>query len=256
MLFGLVCGPACLEEATHHFDSVIARSFLKADLSYHAWYYDDLSLIGYQLRLNEEGELEIRCQCKPLPDVDPHRLTKRIIYSIAGHFTDLIKLHPECRSICDALRSVAGPLPDWDTAIPKGERLDSLQALLSSLQYYLPNGSCIHQGSLRASNLLLCTDAAASAMGYSIVVGNDTLEETSRRWSQRELPWHINRKEARSLAEGLSSVVTWHEERGLSFKTVDMYIDSSTVYRWCTGSPLALKTKTVERQAITRLLNS
>ncbi|KAF4740376.1 hypothetical protein FOZ62_021224, partial [Perkinsus olseni] len=61
---------------------------------------------------------------------------------------------------------------------------------------------------------------------------------------------------ARSFAEALSALVTWHEERRLSISSIEAYVDSSTVYRWCKGSPLTIKTKTVERQAINRLLNA
>ncbi|KAF4757080.1 hypothetical protein FOZ63_017326, partial [Perkinsus olseni] len=212
--------------------------------------------LGYLIRLGEDGNLEYRCQVKPLPEVDSDHITKRIAYSIAGHFTDLLKLHPECRSLCDAIRSYAGKLEKWDAVITDSSVRSYLLSLIDALKAFLPKCSCIHTASFNSTRVRLFSDASATASGYSILVGEVPLEEVSRTWSQRESIWHINRKEARSLAEALSALVTWHEERRLPISSIEAYVDSSTVYRWCKGSPLTIKTKTVERQAINRLLNA
>lgn len=121
MLFGINCGPGALEEATHHFDEVLRKCSTGSTVKYHAWYYDDISLVGqnllqhaeslstyahvlgwdfppskrsslknengvtpwvqhlgYLLRLGEEGDLQLRCQAKALPDSVRRTLTSVI----------------------------------------------------------------------------------------------------------------------------------------------------------------------------------
>ncbi|KAF4704526.1 hypothetical protein FOZ63_030142, partial [Perkinsus olseni] len=298
MSFGLVCGASALEEATHHFDETTKALTTSRSVTFQAWYYDDLTLLGknlrdhvaglssyaavlgwefpiskrhhltfvegengdwvphlgYFIRISDSGRLQYRCKVKQVTSYDLQKLTKRQVYAIAGSFTDGLRLHPECRSLCDTLRIHSGQLTNWDQPISDITLKDFLVETIQALLSYLPSGSCIHQASLLGSSLCVHADSSSYAYGFSITINNDVVEETSRRWRKREIYWHINRKETRAVAEALARVVIWHEQYKLQLSKVDIYTDSSTVVKWCTGSSMNLKTKSLERQALNRLL--
>ncbi|KAF4651329.1 hypothetical protein FOL47_000485, partial [Perkinsus chesapeaki] len=298
MSFGLVCGASALEEATHHFDEVTKILPTTQDVTFQAWYYDDLTLLGkslnhhadglseyaavlgwefpiskrhhltfteghdnewishlgYFVRISNEGQLQYRCKIKQTKSYDYDLLTKREVYAIAGCFVDGLRLHPECRSLADILRIYAGQQSAWDQPISDPTLRNFLNETIGVLLSYLPSTLCIHQASFQGNSLSVYADASSYAYGYSIVVDKDILEEASRRWHKREIYWHINRKETRAVAEALARVLIWYEKYGLQCSTVDIYTDSSTVVKWCTGASMNLKTKSLERQALNRLL--
>ncbi|EEQ99453.1 hypothetical protein Pmar_PMAR025841 [Perkinsus marinus ATCC 50983] len=185
--------------------------------------------------------------------------SKRDYFAIGGKLVDYPNDHARARLASDLLRSIIGGFQTpWDERVQLGEgearQVDTLLNVLKE-DFDTP---CSHLSATGDVAILEC-DASAAGYGYIFSCGSYHASR-AKAFRTNQLAWHVNRKEAWCIIQGLLSILPFLEEycpssTGVSCPlTLKVVGDSKSALAWACDN--RSNVRSVERLAIRRMLNT
>ncbi|KAF4657842.1 hypothetical protein FOL47_008291 [Perkinsus chesapeaki] len=182
--------------------------------------------------------------------------SKRFFFALAGLLTDYPVGHARSRLAVDTIRSIVGSYKsDWDANLDLSpEHVDQVEKLIKILKEDFER-PCEHCSASCDIAILEC-DASSAGFGYIFRLGRF---ESSRAkpFTKSQSAWHINRREAWCILQGLLSNLplleeyTADRERPLRVVVIS---DSKSAISWLRDNHVYAKS--VERLALRRMLNT
>ncbi|KAF4688072.1 hypothetical protein FOZ60_003187 [Perkinsus olseni] len=182
--------------------------------------------------------------------------SKRQYFALAGLLTDYPVGHARSRLAVDVMRSIVGSYKgDWDAKLDLSDdhvrQLDKLISIVKD-DFERPCQHCSASG----DNATLECDASSVGFGYIFKLGSF---ESSRAkpFSKSQSAWHVNRREAWCILQGLLANLPLLEEFTADREAplrLTIVSDSKSAISWLRDNHIYAKS--VERLALRRMLNT
>ncbi|KAF4650664.1 hypothetical protein FOL46_000803 [Perkinsus olseni] len=182
--------------------------------------------------------------------------SKRHYFALAGLLTDYPVGHARSRLAVDVMRSIVGSYKgDWDAKLDLSDdhvrQLDKLISIVKD-DFERPCQHCSASG----DNATLECDASSVGFGYIFKLGSF---ESSRAkpFSKSQSAWHVNRREAWCILQGLLANLPLLEEFTADREAplrLTIVSDSKSAISWLRDNHIYAKS--VERLALRRMLNT